>query len=103
MEDSKYDNKDLREAVHTIIASEKTELVYLLGNFSNEEELKTKINDTKDWIESVITVSNNKSYERTLKDLELFEQILFGEMIRVPLNINGCFKDLAKWRLKHGR
>lgn len=103
MGNSKYGDKDLREAVHTIIASEKTELIYLLGDFNNEEELKIRINGTKDMIKSIITVSNNKSYERILKDLELFEQILFGEMIHVPLSINGCFKELAKWRLKHGK
>ena len=99
MANNKYDIVELREAVLTVAVSEKVELAFLLGDFNNEEELKYRIKEAKDSMK----YSKNKDYKRTLKDLELFERILFGKMRDIPLTINGCFKELASWRLKHGR
>lgn len=103
MEDDKYNYDELKEAVFTIIASKKVELIFLLGDFDNEKELKCKIKEAIDFVKFSMKDLKTKDYERTIEDLELFNTILFGDMRNVPLNINGCFKDLAKWRLQHGR
>jgi hypothetical protein len=97
--DEKYSRKELASLLKELIASDKTELVYLIGDFDNEEDLKQGIAEAIEYVK--VAIESTSAYSETLKDLELLHKIIFGDMKLLPLEINGFFKDLVRWRLRH--
>jgi hypothetical protein len=78
----------------------------LFDDFIDKEDLKLKLKDYKNTVES--SSLNQGRYRRVSKEIELQDiqyiyNMLFGEINNVPLQLNRGFKEATKYRLEIGK